>query len=205
MRTPESAVADSLSINHADGWLSQVRRLPSPNCDPRPQGSGPELIVIHGISLPPGRYGGPWIDCLFTNSLPAEADPYFATIQELRVSSHVLIARDGALTQYVPFGQRAWHAGVSNWCGRESCNDFSIGIELEGVDDGPYDDRQYPVLAALIRSLQQAYPPLAAGSIAGHSDIAPGRKTDPGPGFDWKRLERWVAAAGGHFAREARS
>ena len=205
MRTPESAVADSLSINHADGWLSQVRRLPSPNCDPRPQGSGPELIVIHGISLPPGRYGGPWIDRLFTNTLPAEADPYFATIQELRVSSHVLIARDGALTQYVPFGQRAWHAGVSHWCGREACNDFSIGIELEGADDEPYDDRQYPVLAALIASLQRAYPALARGAIAGHSDIAPGRKTDPGPGFDWKRLERWVSAAGGRFAREIRS
>ena len=205
MRTPESAVADSLSIDHADGWLSQVRRLPSPNCDPRPQGSGPELIVIHGISLPPGRYGGPWIDRLFTNTLPAEADPYFATIQELRVSSHVLIARDGALTQYVPFGQRAWHAGVSHWCGREACNDFSIGIELEGADDEPYDDRQYPVLAALIASLQRAYPALARGAIAGHSDIAPGRKTDPGPAFDWKRLERWVGAAGGRFAREARS
>ena len=198
-------MADSLSIDHADGWLSQVRRLPSPNCDARPAGDGPELIVIHGISLPPGRYGGPWIDRLFTNSLPAAADPYFATIQDLRVSSHVLVARDGALTQYVPFVQRAWHAGVSNWCGRESCNDFSIGIELEGVDDEPYDERQYPVLAALIVSLQQAYPALAGGSIAGHSDIAPGRKTDPGPGFDWKRLERWVAAAGGEFAREARS
>ena len=205
MRTPESAVADSLSINLADGWLSQVRRRPSPNCDPRPPGSGPELIVIHGISLPPGEYGGPWIDRLFTNTLPAEAHPYFATIQDLRVSSHVLIARDGALTQYVPFDQRAWHAGVSNWCGREACNDFSIGIELEGADDGPYDDRQYPVLAALIASLQQAYPALAAGAVAGHSDIAPGRKTDPGPGFDWKRLERWVRAAGGRFARGALS
>ena len=201
MRTPESAPADSLSISSPDGWLAGIRRLPSPNCDPRPPGSEPELIVIHGISLPPGRYGGPWIDRFFTNALPAEADPYFATIQHLQVSSHVLIARDGSVTQYVPFSLRAWHAGASNWCGREACNDFSIGIELEGTDDEPYDDRQYPVLAALIATLQQAYPSLAAGAVTGHSDIAPGRKTDPGPGFDWRRLERWVAAAGGQVSR----
>jgi len=191
-----------MSISFPIGWLSDVRRLPSPNCDPRPPGLEPELIVIHGISLPPGRYGGPWIDRLFTNVLPAEADPYFATIQDLRVSSHVLISRDGTLTQYVPFSMRAWHAGASNWCGREACNDYSIGIELEGTDDEPYDDRQYPVLAALIAVLQRAYPALASGAVAGHSDIAPGRKTDPGPGFDWKRLERRVSAAGGRFVRE---
>ena len=191
-----------MSISFPVGWLSDVRRLPSPNCDPRPLGLEPELIVIHAISLPPGRYGGPWIDRLFTNTLPAEADPYFATIQDLRVSSHVLISRDGTLTQYVPFSMRAWHAGASNWCGREACNDYSIGIELEGADDEPYDDRQYPVLAALIAVLQQAYPALASGAIAGHSDVAPGRKTDPGPGFDWKRLERRVSAAGGRFVRE---
>ena len=202
MRTPESAAADSMSISALDGWLASIRRLPSPNCDARPPGSEPELIVIHGISLPPGRYGGPWIDRFFTNTLPAEADPYFATIQHLRVSSHVLIARDGALTQYVPFTMRAWHAGASNWCGRVSCNDYSIGIELEGTDDEPYDDRQYPVLAALIVALQQAYPALASGAVAGHSDIAPGRKTDPGPAFDWRRLERRVAAAGGRMTRE---
>ena len=191
-----------MSISSPVGWLSDVRQLPSPNCDPRPPGLEPQLIVIHGISLPPGRYGGPWIDRLFTNVLPAEADPYFATIQDLRVSSHVLISRDGTLTQYVPFSMRAWHAGASNWCGREACNDYSIGIELEGTDDEPYDDRQYPVLAALIAVLQQAYPALASGAIAGHSDVAPGRKTDPGPGFDWKRLERRVSAAGGRFVRE---
>jgi AmpD protein len=202
MRTPESASADSLIVDSPAGWLSGARRLPSPNCDPRPPGAEPELIVIHGISLPPGRYGGPWIDRFFTNSLPAEADPYFATIQHLRVSSHVLIARDGTLTQYVPFSMRAWHAGASNWCGREACNDFSIGIELEGTDDEPYDDRQYPVLAALIAALQLAYPALAAGAVAAHSDISPGRKTDPGPAFDWQRLERRVAAAGGRMARE---
>ena len=201
MRTPESAPADSLNIQSPVGWLTGVRRLPSPNCDPRPSGSEAELIVIHGISLPPASYGGPWIDRLFTNTLPAEAHPYFATIQGLRVSTHVLIARDGTLTQYVPFSMRAWHAGPSNWCGREACNDYSIGIELEGTDDEPYDDRQYPVLAQLIASLQQAYPALASGAVAGHSDIAPGRKTDPGPAFDWRRLERWVAVAGGRLAR----
>ena len=201
MRTPELAAADSISISSPVGWLSDVRQLTSPNCDSRPAGLEPQLIVIHGISLPPGRYGGPWIDRLFTNSLPAEADPYFATIQDLRVSSHVLIARDGTLTQYVPFSMRAWHAGASSWCGREACNDFSIGIELEGTDDAPYDERQYPVLGVLIAALQRAYPALATGAIAGHSDIAPGRKTDPGPAFDWKRLERWVGAAGGQFAR----
>ncbi|MDH4258708.1 MAG: 1,6-anhydro-N-acetylmuramyl-L-alanine amidase AmpD [Gammaproteobacteria bacterium] len=194
-----------MSIDLPVGWLSETRRLPSPNCDPRPAGCEPELIVIHGISLPPGRYGGPWIDRLFSNTLPADADPYFVTIQDLRVSSHVLIARDGAMTQYVPFSMRAWHAGASNWCGREACNDYSIGIELEGADEEPYDDRQYPVLAALIASLQLAYPALAMGAVAGHSDIAPGRKTDPGPGFDWRRLERWVSVAGGRLAREVHS
>lgn len=203
MRTPDSARAGSLTFEAATGWLPGVRRLASPNCDPRPPGCQPELIVLHGISLPPGRYGGPWIDRLFTNTLPPEADPYFATIQSLRVSTHVLIARDGALTQYVPFHIRAWHAGPSNWCGREACNDFSIGIELEGTDEEPYDDRQYPVLVALIAALQQVYPSLASGAVAGHSDIAPGRKTDPGAAFDWRRLERQLVAAGGRLRREA--
>jgi AmpD protein len=203
MRTPESALAGSMSIDLPVGWLSDVRRLPSPHCDPRPAGSEPELVVIHGISLPPGRYGGPWIDRLFTNTLPAAADPYFATIQHLRVSSHVLIARDGALTQYVPFNRRAWHAGESSWCGREACNDFSIGIELEGTDEEPYDDRQYPVLAEVIAALQRSYPALASGAVAGHSDIAPGRKTDPGPAFDWRRLDRELAARGVPMRREA--
>ena len=191
-----------LAVDASTGRLTGARLVESPNSDARPSGAEPELIVLHGISLPPGRYGGPWIDQLFTNTLPAEADPYFATIQDLRVSSHVLISRDGSLTQYVPFSLRAWHAGSSNWCGREACNDYSIGIELEGTDDEPYDDRQYPVLAALIAALQRAYPTLASGAIAGHSDIAPGRKTDPGSAFDWKRLEHWVSAAGGQFVRE---
>lgn len=190
------------ALTIAAGQLAGVRAVSSPNCDDRPGRIAPELIVIHGISLPPGRYGGPWIDCLFTNALPAGADPYFAKIQHLRVSSHVLIARDGTLTQYVSFDRRAWHAGRSYWRGRDGCNDFSIGIELEGSDDEPYDDRQYAALVPLIAALQLEYPSLAQGWIAGHSDISPGRKTDPGPAFDWQRLERELRTAGGEFRRE---
>jgi AmpD protein len=186
----------------AMGLLAGVRLAESPNCDPRPGNAMPELVVIHSISLPPGRYGGPWIEQLFTNTLLPDADPYFATIHHLRVSSHVLIARDGGLTQYVPFGLRAWHAGTSHWRGRDACNDFSIGIELEGADDEPYDERQYVVLAGLVAVLQQSYPSLAQGWIAGHSDIAPGRKSDPGPAFDWRRLERDLRARGAAFRRE---
>lgn len=190
------------ALSIASGLLSGARSVRSPNCDDRPGRLTPELVVIHGISLPPGRYGGPWIDRLFTNTLPADADPYFATIGHLRVSSHVLIARDGGLTQYVPFERRAWHAGPSYWRGRNACNDFSIGIELEGADTEPYDDRQYAALAELIAVLQRTYPTLAEGWVAGHSDIAPGRKTDPGPAFDWTRLERDLKARGAAFRRE---
>jgi len=189
-------------LSIAAGFLASVRCVESPNCDVRPADAKPELVVIHGISLPPGRYGGPWIEQLFTNTLPAEADPYFETIHHLRVSSHVLIVRDGTLTQYVPFGLRAWHAGPSYWRGRGACNDFSIGIELEGADDEPYDERQYGALAELVATLQRNYPSLAEGWIAGHSDIAPGRKTDPGPAFDWQRLERELLARGAAFRRE---
>lgn len=186
----------------AAGLLAAARRVESPNFDPRPPGLEPELIVIHGISLPPGSYGGPWIDRLFTNALPPGEHPYFETIRHLRVSSHVLIDREGRLTQYVPFGERAWHAGQSHWRGRANCNDFSIGIELEGSDDEPYDERQYAALVPLIAALQRGYPALAAGWIAGHSDISPGRKTDPGPAFDWDRLERGLRASGANFRRE---
>lgn len=186
----------------AAGLLAEARRVESPNNDARPAGLVPELIIIHGISLPPGRYGGPWIDRLFTNTLPADADPYFATIQHMRVSSHVLIGREGGFTQYVPFGQRAWHAGQSFWRGRSNCNDFSIGIELEGTDDEPYDDRQYAALTPLITALQRSHTSLAEGWIAGHSDVAPGRKTDPGPAFDWQRLEAALRGAGAAFRRE---
>jgi AmpD protein len=186
----------------AMGLLRGARRVDSPNRDARPGRLEPELVVVHGISLPPGSFGGPWIDQLFRNALPPDGHPYFAAIHELRVSSHVLVARDGALTQYVPFGERAWHAGTSYWRGRDACNDFSIGIELEGTDDVPYDDRQYESLAELVAALQRAYPSLAEGWIAGHSDIAPGRKTDPGPAFDWRRLEDAVRKRGAAFRRE---
>ena len=168
------------------GLLRGARQVASPNFDARPGGILPELIVIHGISLPPDRFGGPWIDRLFTNTLPPDEHPYFATIQTLRVSSHLLIRRDGELVQYVPFHERAWHAGASSYQGRERCNDFSIGIELEGGDEVAYEPAQYRMLGAAIVMLCDAYPSLSLTRIAGHSDIAPGRKTDPGPYFNWK-------------------
>ncbi|MDY0064991.1 MAG: 1,6-anhydro-N-acetylmuramyl-L-alanine amidase AmpD [Steroidobacteraceae bacterium] len=175
-------------IDVSSGLHARARQVASPNCDERPAGAAPELIVVHGVSLPPGEYGGPWIDELFTNRLAADAHPYFASIAALRVSAHLLIRRDGALVQYVPFHLRAWHAGVSNWRGRERCNDFSIGVELEGEDGTPYEPMQYRMLSTVILELCDAYPTLSTERIVGHSDIAPGRKTDPGPAFDWPRL-----------------
>ena len=183
-------------VDPETGWIVGVRRVLSPNHDERPAGSELGLIVVHGISLPPGEYGNGWIDRLFCNDLPADAHPYFATIQNLAVSSHVLIARDGTLTQYVPFDRRAWHAGKSQYCGRSACNDFSVGIELEGTDDLPYTGAQYRALGELIAALRRGYPSLRHAEVVGHSDIAPGRKTDPGPAFDWALLERELAAAG---------
>jgi N-acetyl-anhydromuramoyl-L-alanine amidase len=178
-------------VDVGSGWIEGAERVPSPNCDERPEGSRPELVVVHAISLPPGEFGGPWIDHLFTNRLDPEAHPYFREIADLEVSAHLLIRRDGRLVQYVPFHRRAWHAGASSWQGRERCNDFSIGIELEGCDDLPFEDVQYERLAAVIGALRQAYPSIAPDAVAGHSDIAPGRKTDPGPQFRWSRL--WAA------------
>ena len=175
-------------IDDSSGWLSDVQRVPSPNCDERPAGCEASLIVVHGISLPPGEFGGPWIDRLFTNSLPAEQHPYFAEIAHLQVSAHVLIRRDGELRQYVPFTARAWHAGESSHCGRKTCNDFSVGIELEGMDDVPYTDAQYDQLMRLVVALRATYASLRNADIVGHEHIAPGRKTDPGPAFDWKRF-----------------
>jgi AmpD protein len=175
-------------VEPATGLLKGAAQVLSPHFDERPGGQLPELIVIHGISLPPGEFGGPWIDRLFTGSLPLDAHPYFAKVASLRVSSHALIRRGGALRQYVPFSARAWHAGRSSYGGRDACNDFSIGIELEGVDDAAYADAQYVALTALVTALLAAYPTLARDRIVGHSDIAPGRKTDPGPFFDWPRL-----------------
>jgi AmpD protein len=170
------------------GSMSGARQVASPNHDERPPGVAPDLIVVHGISLPPDEYGGPWIDLLFTNALPRDAHPYFESVAALKVSSHLLIRRDGERVQYVPFHRRAWHAGASNYRGRERCNDFSIGIELEGSDTEPYEPAQYRALADSILELCDAYPTLSIERVVGHSDIAPGRKTDPGPAFDWPRL-----------------
>jgi len=173
-------------------WLADVRHVLSPNCDERPADCEISLIVVHGISLPPGEYGGPWIEDLFLNRLDAGAHPYFEQIGDLRVSSHVLIRRDGEVVQYVPFTKRAWHAGESCYNERQACNDFAIGIELEGQDDEPYESVQYQKLAELIRVLRDRFPGINAGGVVGHNDVAPGRKTDPGPAFDWARLRRLV-------------
>lgn len=180
-------------LSFQDHWLLAARRLPSPNFNERPAGMAPELIVLHNISLPPGEFGGPFIDQLFCNTLSADAHPYFAEVHQLEVSSHFLIDRTGAITQYVACDKRAWHAGRSCWQGRENCNDFSIGIELEGTDDLPYDERQYACLAEVIPALWRAYPSLDRTALAGHEHIAPGRKTDPGPAFDWPRLHQALA------------
>ncbi len=175
------------SLIDAAGWASAARRIDSPNCDERPVGSDISLLVIHNISLPPGEFGGPGVEQLFTNQLDPAAHSYYATIHSLRVSSHFFIRRDGELIQFVPCRQRAWHAGASSWRGLERCNDFSIGVELEGSDDQPFTDAQYDQLNGLIQSLRAAYPSLT--DVAGHSDIAPGRKTDPGPHFAWSRVQ----------------
>ena len=177
-----------MEIDPDEGWLRQARRVPSPNCDARPAGADITLMVVHGISLPPGEYGGGWIDDLFCNRLDPGAHPYFREISALQVSSHLLIRRDGELVQYVPFSKRAWHAGDSCFDGRSACNDFSIGIELEGQDEEPYAAIQYERLAAVIEALVNTFPGLSSERIVGHCDIAPGRKTDPGPAFDWQLL-----------------
>lgn len=182
-----------MRVNPHTGLLDQARQVPSPNADDRPACAAPELIVVHGISLPPGEFGGPWIDALFTNRLAAEVHPYFAEIRHLKVSAHALIRRDGEIVQYVPFHRRAWHAGASSYCGRACCNDFSIGIELEGADDVRYEPVQYPRLVALIHALIDSYPALSIERVVGHADIAPGRKSDPGAAFDWPRLRVLLA------------
>jgi AmpD protein len=186
----------NLTIDCVTGLLAGVRQVLCPHFDARPGACVPELIVIHGISLPPGEFGGPWIDRLFTGNLPPDAHPYFKEVAGRRLSAHALIRRDGEVVQYVPFGARAWHAGTSEYQGKAGCNDFSIGIELEGEDQRPYEDAQYATLAALIGALLAAYPSLSRDRIVGHSDIAPGRKTDPGPMFDWERLHRLDRGAG---------
>ena len=168
-----------------DGLLEGARCIASPNYDARPTGTQVELIVVHNISLPPREFGGPGIIDLFLNRLDPAAHAYYAAIAHLRVSAHFLLRRDGEIIQFVPCVQRAWHAGASQWRGRERCNDFSVGIELEGTDDIPFEEAQYAGLAGLIAALKAAYP---IADVAGHSDIAPGRKTDPGMAFEWRKI-----------------
>jgi len=180
--------AARISVDRA-GIVRAAAQVPSPNCDDRPEGTAVILLVVHGISLPPGQFGGPGIVELFTNRLDPDAHPYYAQVANLKVSSHFLIRRDGALTQFVPCAKRAWHAGTSSWRGRADCNDFSVGVELEGTDDVPYEAAQYTMLARLARALRRRYP---IAEVAGHSDVAPGRKTDPGPAFDWPRFRRLI-------------
>jgi AmpD protein len=178
----------AFSVNTEIGLIEPARQCLSPNHDERPDNEEPGLLVVHGISLPPGEFGGPEIEQLFTNVLDWDAHPYFDEIRGLKVSSHLLIRRDGELIQFVPFTRRAWHAGESFFRGRGCCNDFSLGIELEGEDETAYTDEQYAVLVGVTGALLTAYPSLTAREIAAHSDISAGRKTDPGPAFDWLRL-----------------
>lgn len=178
----------TFQVHVATGLLEGVRQVLSPHHDARPEGMQPDLIVIHNISLPPGEFGGAWVEKLFNGHLPADAHPYFAAIHTARVSAHLLVRRTGEIVQFVPFHRRAWHAGVSQYEGRSACNDFSIGIELEGADEVFFEDAQYDVARDVMRALLTAYPTLSPTRVVGHSDIAPGRKTDPGPAFDWTRL-----------------
>lgn len=174
----------------AHGRASIARQIASPNCDERPEGETVTLTVVHGISLPPGTFGGRGVEQLFTNRLVTTAHPSYASLAGLRVSAHFFVRRDGRLVQFVPCAKRAWHAGASSWKGRPRCNDYSVGIELEGADDTPYAGAQYTMLARLLKALARRYP---IADVVGHSDIAPGRKTDPGPAFDWARLRRLAA------------
>ncbi len=178
-----------MHIDKKTGLLVTALYIPSPNCDDRPENEL-SLIVLHNISLPPGEFGGPYINQLFTNTLDPEAHEYFSGIHTLKVSSHLLVRRDGQIIQYVPFHKRAWHAGVSRYLGRSVCNDFSIGIELEGDDVSAFTDAQYVQLVAVLKALVACYESLDMQHITGHEHIAPGRKTDPGPCFDWSRLGR---------------
>ncbi len=179
-----------MQFSIANGILLGARLLDSPNQNARPHNVAIDLLVIHSISLPPGEYGSCCIDQFFCNRLEAKAHPFFEEIAELRVSAHLLINREGQLSQYVSFNNRAWHAGESLFCGRNNCNDFSIGIELEGSDFEKFTDSQYSSLSSVTRLLLRTYPGMRVENIVGHSDIAPGRKTDPGPQFDWDRYKK---------------
>jgi AmpD protein len=182
-----------MRVDPASGLIEGVRFVPSPNCDARPTGAAPEVLIIHAISLPPGQFGGPAIEALFCNALDPGAHPYYSQIHGLEVSAHLLVRRDGSVTQFVPLHLRAWHAGQSCCEGRTRVNDFSIGIELEGADDVPFEPVQYDALGALSRAILRAYPAITPQRIYGHADISPGRKTDPGPHFEWRRLRALLA------------
>lgn len=173
-----------------DGVLAGTVQVPSPNCDERPEGVAVTLLVVHNIGLPPGEFGGEAVTQLFTNTLDFAGHPYYGTLRELKVSTHFLIHRGGELVQFVPCARRAWHAGPSSWRGRERCNDYSIGVELVGADDVPYTEEQYQRLAELTLKASRRYPVV---DVVGHADIAPGRKTDPGPAFDWGRYRALLA------------
>ena len=196
-----TAAGAGLAVD-GDGWLRGARRVPSPHADERPSGVEVSLVVIHGVSLPPGEFGGGWVETFFSGALDPAAHPYFREIAALRVAPHFYIPRDGALLQFVSTGRRAWHAGRSAWRGRRECNDFSVGIELEGTDERSYTRAQYARLAPLVAALCERYPGIGEHGLAGHSDIAPGRKTDPGPAFDWERLLGDLRHAGYNFRRE---
>jgi AmpD protein len=185
-----------MKVDPATGLLDAARFVPSPYQNARPEGAGVELVVIHGISLPPGELGGPWIERLFLGRLAPDAHPSFASLEGARVSAHLLVRRSGRIVQYVPFHRRAWHSGVSSWRGREGVNDFSVGIEIEGADGIPYEATQYRAAAAAVAALTAAYPALGddPARIVSHADIAPGRKTDPWESFDWERFRREIDA-----------
>jgi len=180
------------------GWYNFAHHTPSPNFGPRPVGVRPDLVVIHSISLPPGQYGGPEVAALFTNTLDWNAHPYFEKIRGIEVSAHFFIRRDGALIQFVSCNDRAWHAGKSHYLGRDNCNDHSIGIELEGLEGQTFERAQYDTLSSVCAAIAQHYP---ARHIAGHEHIAPGRKQDPGPGFDWPLLRRSLGRATQYFPK----
>ena len=188
----QNSTTEKITIK--DGWLSHCRQLQSPNYDQRPTGEPISLLVIHNISLPPGQFGTGHIENFFCNQLDIDADPCFTSIADLQVSAHLLINRLGDITQFVSFENRAWHAGYSSFQGRDNCNNFSIGIELEGTDTIPYTDDQYDSLSRVTQLLMSTYPRLTAERIAGHCDIAPTRKTDPGPAFNWKRYRQAIKA-----------
>jgi len=185
-----TAATDASRTLWKDGWYAFARRLASPNFGPRPAGTQVDLLVVHSISLPPGRYGGGEVQQLFTNTLDWDADPYFKTIEGMAVSAHFFVTRSGELWQFVSCDDRAWHAGASSWQGRDNCNDFSVGIELEGLEGGPFEPAQYEALASLCAAIAQRYP---IAHVAGHEHIAPGRKADPGAAFDWQQLRASLA------------